>query len=142
MLIGIVLRGSAFTFRSHYGHGGEHDDGAGTSQRWGRVFAIASVVTPVMLGLCVGAVASGAPAGRRAAAGFYDGFVAPWLAPFAWAWASSRWRSSRSWPRCTSRSKRASPRCARTSAAARWAPRPRCSWPRSARWGSPCSARR
>ncbi len=28
MLIGIVLRGSAFTFRSHYGHGGEHDAGA------------------------------------------------------------------------------------------------------------------
>src|ERR1044071_7297077 len=47
MLIGIVLRGSAFVFQS-YGGGG------------GRVFATASLVTPVLLGISVGAVASGA----------------------------------------------------------------------------------
>ena len=40
MLIGIVLRGSAFVFRS-YGGGG------------GRVFAVASLVTPVLLGVAV-----------------------------------------------------------------------------------------
>jgi len=81
MLIGIVLRGSAFTFRSHYGHGGEHEDAAGTSQYWGRVFASASVATPVMLGLCVSALAAGTlrPPGR---AGFYDSYIAPWLTPF------------------------------------------------------------
>jgi cytochrome d ubiquinol oxidase subunit II len=81
MLIGIVLRGSAFTFRSHYGHSGEHDDTAGTSQHWGRIFAIASVGTPVMLGLCVSALAAGTlrPPGR---AGFYEAYVAPWLTPF------------------------------------------------------------
>ena len=28
--------------------------------RWGRVFAIASTVTPLLLGVCLGAVASGA----------------------------------------------------------------------------------
>jgi len=80
MLVGIVLRGSAFTFRSHYGHDGEHGD-PGTSARWGRVFAIASVGTPVMLGLCVSALAAGTlrPPGR---AGFYASYVAPWLTPF------------------------------------------------------------
>ena len=84
MLIGIVLRGSAFTFRSHYGagHGEESGDAAGTTERWGRVFAIASAGTPVLLGLCVGALAGGAlpaPGGRT---GFYATFVAPWLTPF------------------------------------------------------------
>jgi cytochrome d ubiquinol oxidase subunit II len=81
MLIGIVLRGSAFTFRSHYGHDGEHGDPAGTSQRWGRVFAIASAGTPVMLGLCVGALAAGTvrPPGRG---GFYESYVGSWLTPF------------------------------------------------------------
>jgi cytochrome d ubiquinol oxidase subunit II len=82
MLIGIVLRGSAFAFRSHYGPGhGEEGEPSPTSQRWGRVFAIASVVTPVMLGVCVGALG----AGRLRApgqAGFYRTFVAPRLTPF------------------------------------------------------------
>jgi cytochrome d ubiquinol oxidase subunit II len=81
MLIGIVLRGSAFAFRSHYGHLGEHDGGAGVSQHWGRIFAIASVGTPVTLGLCVSAMAAGTllPPGR---AGFHESYVAPWLTPF------------------------------------------------------------
>ncbi len=87
MLIGIVLRGSAFTFRSHYGpdhgaeHGEEHEKATGASQRWGRVFAIASAGTPVLLGLCVSALATGTlgPPDRR---GFYQVFVAPWLTPF------------------------------------------------------------
>src|SRR6266478_446043 len=72
MLIGIVLRGSAFVFQS-YGGGG------------GRVFATASLVTPVLLGICVGAVASGAvgDAGRGTGEGFYAGYIAPWLTPFA-----------------------------------------------------------
>jgi cytochrome d ubiquinol oxidase subunit II len=79
MLIGIVLRGSAFAFRSHYGAGPGESSGA--SQRWGRVFAIASGGTPVLLGLCVGAIASGALP-RPGRAGFYPTFVAPWLTPF------------------------------------------------------------
>jgi len=80
MLVGIVLRGSAFTFRSHYGHGGAHEGAAGASQHWGRLFASASVATPVTLGLCVSALAAGTlrPPGR----GFYDSYVAPWLTPF------------------------------------------------------------
>src|SRR5437764_5309144 len=54
LLIGIVLRGSSFVFRSY----GARDDA--TQQRWGRVFAMASVITPILLGIVVGAVASGA----------------------------------------------------------------------------------
>ena len=74
MLIGIVLRGSAFVFRS-YGGGS------------GRVFAIASLVTPVLLGMCVGAVASGAigAVGGVQGEGFYAVFMAPWLTSFAFA---------------------------------------------------------
>lgn len=75
LLIGIVLRGSAFTFRAY-------DDRADTAQRrWGATFAVASLVTPVLLGVCIGAVAAGrvsaAPAG-----GFVAGWVRPWLTPF------------------------------------------------------------
>ncbi|HLA79552.1 MAG TPA: cytochrome d ubiquinol oxidase subunit II, partial [Vicinamibacteria bacterium] len=53
MLIGIVLRGSAFAFRS-YGAASDLE-----ARRWGRVFAVASLVTPLTLGWSVGAVASG-----------------------------------------------------------------------------------
>ncbi|MEW6281455.1 MAG: cytochrome d ubiquinol oxidase subunit II, partial [Candidatus Eremiobacterota bacterium] len=61
MLIGIVLRGSAFTFRAYDPDAG----GLGTrpasrrQRRFSLTFAVASLVTPVMLGICVGAVASG-----------------------------------------------------------------------------------
>src|ERR1044072_1800 len=68
MLIGIVLRGSAFVFQS-YGGGG------------GRVFATASLVTPVLLGISVGAVASG-DVGRGTGDGFSASYIAPWLTPF------------------------------------------------------------
>lgn len=50
MLIGIVLRGSAFTFRAY-----DAKPGAG-ARRWQRVFEIASLVTPVTLGVTLGAL--------------------------------------------------------------------------------------
>lgn len=78
MLIGIVLRGSAFAFRAY----GRYDDVA--EQRWGLTFAAASTVTPVLLGVTMGAIASGglapAPGG-----GFVEQFVAPWLRAFGLA---------------------------------------------------------
>jgi cytochrome d ubiquinol oxidase subunit II len=74
MLVGIVLRGSAFTFRSY---GGAHD---AAERRWGRTFAVASLVTPVMLGACVGAVASGAIRVREGRVAL--DFFSAWLAPF------------------------------------------------------------
>ena len=85
MLLGIVARGSSFVFRSY----GARDDAS--QRRWGRVFAIASVVTPMLLGTIVGAIVSGAageaaarvPATPGGAAPPYVSvYVAPWLAPF------------------------------------------------------------
>lgn len=85
MLVGIVLRGSSFVFRSY----GARDDAS--QRRWGSIFAIASLGTPVLLGVIVGAIASGgvgdaaarlASAGAAAPIGFVDVYVAPWLAPF------------------------------------------------------------
>jgi cytochrome bd ubiquinol oxidase subunit II len=79
MLIGIVMRGSAFMFRS-YGGGS-----AGARHHWGLTFAIASVVTPVLLGIIIGAMSSGAVAraGADATSGsFVDVYIRPWAAPF------------------------------------------------------------
>jgi len=78
VLIGIVLRGSAFAFR---GYGGDRD---AVQRRWGRVFAVASLVTPLLLGTALGAVASGAVGAAAAgtAASFGVRYVRPWLAPF------------------------------------------------------------
>jgi len=72
MLIGIVLRGSAFVFQS-YGGGG------------GRVFATASLVTPVLLGICVGAVASGTVWFGVRDGTFVTSFIRSWFTPFAFA---------------------------------------------------------
>lgn len=79
MLIGIVLRGSAFVFRS-YGSRARTP-----RRRWGVAFAGASAATPVLLGMIIGAIASGgvATASRRVGAGsFAEVFIAPWFAPF------------------------------------------------------------
>jgi cytochrome bd ubiquinol oxidase subunit II len=79
VLIGIVLRGSAFAFR---GYGGDRD---AVQRRWGRVFAVASLVTPILLGVAVGAIASGGVGSSPSSPGFYAGYVAPWLTPFTLA---------------------------------------------------------
>jgi len=76
MLIGIVLRGSAFTFRAY------DSTGSAVQKHWGRIFAVASTITPVLLGMCVGAIFSGAlviPEG----ADFVTRYVAPWTTPFS-----------------------------------------------------------
>ena len=79
MLVGIVVRGSAFTFRS---------SGAGDAafeRRWGRAFAAASLLTPLLLGIVLGAVASGRVTGNGEGGrgkGFAEGYVLPWLTPF------------------------------------------------------------
>ncbi|MDZ4753500.1 MAG: cytochrome d ubiquinol oxidase subunit II [Phycisphaerae bacterium] len=75
-LLGIVARGSAFVFRS-YSHGNA------SQQRWGSLFSIASVVTPIMLGVVLGTIASGAL--RWDGDTYISGFFAPWCAPFPWA---------------------------------------------------------
>lgn len=74
LLIGIVLRGSAFTFRTY---DVERDD---VQRRWGYVFSVASIITPVLLGITVGAIASGSIRFENGV--LLAGFVRSWLAPF------------------------------------------------------------
>jgi cytochrome d ubiquinol oxidase subunit II len=78
MLVGIVLRGSAFTFRTY---DSQHD---AVQRRWGRIFASASVITPLLLGVTIGAVAAGT-VGESTGGSFVQQFVEPWLTPFAWS---------------------------------------------------------
>jgi cytochrome d ubiquinol oxidase subunit II len=73
MLVGIVLRGAAFSFRSY----GSSD--ALTDRRWSRIFGRASLVTPALLGITIGAIASGRlPESPHQ----LSGFVRPWVTPF------------------------------------------------------------
>lgn len=74
MLVGIVLRGSAFTFRSY-------DATELARRRWNRVFSIPSLVTPILLGVVVGSIATGEP-GRAAQAGGAPPLFSTWLRPF------------------------------------------------------------
>jgi cytochrome bd ubiquinol oxidase subunit II len=76
-LVGIILRGSAFMFRAY----GPAE--AGFQRRWGLVFAGASVATPVLLGVVVGALTEGRLDSQ--AQGFSALYVRPWLTPFAWS---------------------------------------------------------
>ena len=52
MLLGIVLRGSAFTFRAY-------DLSPDADRRWNHRFSIPSAITPVLLGTIVGSIATG-----------------------------------------------------------------------------------
>lgn len=77
LLIGIVLRGTAFTFRTY---DVQRDD---RQRRWGLVFSIASIITPILLGTTLGAIASGT---IRVENGVVTtGFFNSWLAPFPFA---------------------------------------------------------
>ena len=73
-LLGVVLRGSAFTFRAYDARGDQ------VQRRWGLIFSLASVAAPVVLGTIVGAIASGRV--RVSGGVVTSGFFAPWLAPF------------------------------------------------------------
>ena len=71
LLLGIVLRGAAFTFRT-YDRPGDR-----LQARWGAVFSASSVLAPLMLGTVVGALASGR---LRIAARGAEPWA--WVAPF------------------------------------------------------------
>lgn len=77
MLVGIVLRGSSFVFRK------VDPAGEGGPSGWQTVFAVSSLVTPVMIGVVAGTVST-------PVLGYEDGvvtggFVRPWMHPFPWA---------------------------------------------------------
>ncbi|HEY6802876.1 MAG TPA: cytochrome d ubiquinol oxidase subunit II [Pyrinomonadaceae bacterium] len=74
MLIGIVLRGTTFTFRSY---DSQRDN---VQRRWSLLFSIASIITPVLLGTIMGATASGSIHVQNGVV--VSGFFGSWLAPF------------------------------------------------------------
>ena len=77
MLLGIVLRGVAFVFRAYGPHHGH------AQERWGAIFGATSIVTPFVLGTCVGAISSPemqwlSPIALAMGAAFAS--LCPWLA--------------------------------------------------------------
>ncbi len=73
MLLGITLRGAAFVFR-HYGEGT-------AAHRWGHVFAWASTITPILLGIILAAVTRGV----HTDGGDLYANLGDWLNPFTLA---------------------------------------------------------
>lgn len=78
LLLGIVFRGTAFTFRTYDMRGDR------VQRTWGLVFSVASVLSPGLLGMCVGAVVGGLirVEGRTVVV---SSLFTPWLTPFALA---------------------------------------------------------
>ncbi|MDQ3700521.1 MAG: cytochrome d ubiquinol oxidase subunit II [Chloroflexota bacterium] len=74
ILVGVILRGASFVFRAH------GREAAGTSLGWGRVFGIASAVTPLLLGACLGALSAGHVRVEEGAV--LAGSTLAWLRPF------------------------------------------------------------
>src|SRR5260370_18258714 len=77
LLVGIVLRGTTFTFRAN---DVKRDD---VQRRWSLVFSIASIITPLLLGIVLGAIASGTIRVENGVV--VSGFLKSWLAPFPFA---------------------------------------------------------
>ena len=73
-LVGIVLRGSAFVFRAHA------SQAAGAQRYLGNIFGGSSVITPVLMGMCVGALGSGQI--RVQDGRVNPDYLSPWLSPF------------------------------------------------------------
>lgn len=79
LLIGIVLRGSAFIFRTH--------DAESNQKRWSLLFSIGSILAPLMLGIALGSVASGLipvlPSPLEGVGFLFEAyFIDPWFKPF------------------------------------------------------------
>lgn len=75
VLLGIVMRGSAFVFRA-YSLAPE-----ASKSRWGHVFAWASIITPVFLGMTLGGMSSGLIRVENQVV--VSGYFAGWTTPFA-----------------------------------------------------------
>ncbi len=75
LLIGVVLRGTAFTFR-HYD--AVHD---ASQVIYSRIFAVSSLLVSFFFGLIIGAIVSGKI--TTAPESFYEGYMHPWLNLFS-----------------------------------------------------------
>ncbi len=78
VLIGVVLRGAAFTFRTY---DSQRDD---VQRRWSMIFEYASLLTPILLGVTLGAIASGTIMADKEPTSF-NYYLDSWLAPFPFA---------------------------------------------------------
>lgn len=79
VLFGIILRGAAFVFRAYSPQSARSTGPAPGARRWGAVFGAASVITPALLGMCLGAISSGAL--RIADGQVLAGAPPAWLTP-------------------------------------------------------------
>ncbi len=83
VLLGIILRGAAFVFRAYSPQSARALRPGPGAYAWGAVFGVASVITPVLLGICLGAVSAGSlrvSGGEVRVSG-----TPPWLAPISLA---------------------------------------------------------
>jgi cytochrome bd ubiquinol oxidase subunit II len=82
VLLGIILRGAAFVFRAYSPQSARGAVSFRSQRTWGAVFGAASVLTPFLLGMCLGAVSAGTLRVVDGSVVFTDG-VPPWLSPVA-----------------------------------------------------------
>jgi cytochrome d ubiquinol oxidase subunit II len=84
----MIFRGTAFTFRRY---DSKKDV---TQERWGMIFSISSLFTPIVLGIILGAITQGhisvnlynyGHSHPSAHYSFYDLYVKPWTSPFCFA---------------------------------------------------------
>ncbi|MBC8000789.1 MAG: cytochrome d ubiquinol oxidase subunit II, partial [Leptolyngbya sp.] len=76
LLLGIIARGSAFTFR-------KYDSSKDAVQaRWGRIFSVSSTITPLLLGIIVGALSLGKISEKIEGLTFQQVYIDSWLNPF------------------------------------------------------------
>jgi len=71
MLLGVILRGTAFIFR-HYDAVRDH-----MQVVYNKIFVYSSFITPLLLGMVAGAVIAGRI--NPQARGFYEAYLSPWL---------------------------------------------------------------
>jgi cytochrome d ubiquinol oxidase subunit II len=74
ILLGIVLRGSSYVFRAYF------TGSVRTQLYWGKVFSISSSVTPLFLGIVIGAISSNAVLVHDGVS--RNGFLRTWFHPF------------------------------------------------------------
>jgi len=74
ILLGIVLRGSSYVFRAYF------TGSVRTQLYWGKVFSISSCITPLFLGMVIGAISSDSVLVKNGVS--ENGFLRTWLDPF------------------------------------------------------------
>jgi cytochrome d ubiquinol oxidase subunit II len=74
ILLGIVLRGSSYVFRAYF------TGSVRTQLYWGKVFSISSSITPLFLGIVIGAISTNGVLVKDGIS--ENGFLGTWLHPF------------------------------------------------------------